>query len=76
MSVLFGLRLLAKGYSLEEIVDVVMEVEAVKKSRAESLKLSGREKLVFAMDTAGRTFRKIVGNGKNEGPNSVQARTA
>jgi len=70
-------RLLSKGYSLEEIVGVVMEMEELKKSRAESLKLNGREKLTFAMDSAGRTLRKIVaGNGKRDGPNSVQARMA
>lgn len=70
-------RLLSKGYSLDEIVAVVMETEALKKSRAESVKLNGREKLLFAMDSAGKTLRKIVGNGnKPQGPNSVQARMA
>mmetsp|Transcript_86470 Transcript_86470/g.242086 ORF Transcript_86470/g.242086 Transcript_86470/m.242086 type:complete len:155 (-) Transcript_86470:80-544(-) len=69
--------LLSKGYSLDEIVAVVMETEALKKSRAESVKLNGREKLLFAMDSAGKTLRKIVGNGnKPQGPNSVQARMA
>ena len=73
-----GCRLLQKGYTLTEIVQVVMEVEEVKKSRAESVKLNGREKLMFAVDSAGRTIRKIVGNtGKHErGPISVQARMA
>lgn len=70
-------RLLSKGYSLDEIVGVVMEIEEVKKSRAENLKMNGREKLLFAMDSAGKTLRKIVvGNGKQPGPNSVQARMA
>ena len=69
-------RLLSKGYGLEEIVATVMEVEIVKKSRAESLRLSNREKLSVVIDSAGRTLRKIVGNSKREEPHTVQARMA
>ena len=74
-------RLLAKGYTLDEIVEVVMEVEEIKKSRSESLKLNGREKLMFAMDNAGKTLKKIIGNpnaaAKADGPNTGgQARAA
>ena len=72
----FDDRLLSKGYALEEIVAAVMEVEVVKKSRAESLRLSNREKLSVVIDSAGRTLRKIVGNSKREEPHTVQARMA
>jgi hypothetical protein len=72
----FNCRLLSKGYSLEEIVATVMEVEIVKKSRAESLRLNGREKVAVVIDSAGRTLRKIVGNAKREGPHTIPARMA
>ena len=53
-----------------------MEVEIVKKSRAESLRLNGREKVAVVIDSAGRTLRKIVGNAKREGPHTIPARMA
>jgi DNA polymerase elongation subunit (family B) len=73
-------RLLSTGHSLSEIVKVVMEVEDIKKSRIESLKLTQWEKLNLAMNSAGRTIRKVVRAKQQEEqdnkPNTVQARTA
>jgi hypothetical protein len=73
-------RLLSTGHSLSQIVKVVVEVQNIKKSRSEGLKLTQWEKLNLAMNSAGRTMRKVVRAKQQEQqdntPNMVQARTA
>ena len=63
---------------MEEIVSVVLEIEDIKKCRAESLRLNSWEKFNFVMDSAGKTLRKMVRTNKDKGPkpNTVQARSA
>jgi hypothetical protein len=60
---------MSQGYTLDQIVNVVLEMEDIKKSRYESLRPNSWEKL-------GKSFRKIVGANKHDKPNTVQARTA
>lgn len=63
---------------LDQIVTIVLEVEDIKKSRAESLRLNNWQKLNMVVGSAGKTLRKIVGANKNDTdkPNTVQARSA
>jgi hypothetical protein len=72
--------LLSRGYSLDKIVKTVMEVEEIKKSRTESLKINGWQRMNIAIDAAGKTLRKLVNNDKkdksDDKPNEVQARMA
>jgi hypothetical protein len=64
------------GYTLENIVCVVLEMEEIKKSRSDSLNLTNREKLIMAMDSAGRTLRKVARANKHDKPNTARARSA
>jgi hypothetical protein len=74
--------LLSRGYSLDTIVKRVLEMDEIKKSRSESLKMGGLERMNGLMDSAGRTLRKLNLNKKPKAeersnkPNQVQARTA
>ena len=71
--------LLSRGYSLDKIVKRVLEMEEIKKSRSESCKLTGRERMTGAIDAAGRTLRKLNLNSKKQSsvkPNQIPARMA
>lgn len=74
--------LLSRGYSLEKIVKRVLEMEEIKKSRSESLKINGLERLNLALDAAGKTLRKLNLNKKLKAedrgvkPNQIPARMA
>lgn len=82
--------LLAQGYQLDDIVQTVMAVEETKKQRAESLKMSGWQKVKGVMDASGKTLRNVLSNNNNGSsnngkavaksaptkPNTVQARSA
>jgi hypothetical protein len=72
--------LLSRGYSLDKIVKRVMEMEEIKKSRTESLKMNGWERMNIAIDAAGKTLRKLNLDRKKKAsdskPNQVQARMA
>lgn len=74
--------LLSRGYSLDKIVKRVLEMDEIKKSRSESLKMSGVERMTGLFDSAGRTLRKLNLNKKPKAedkgntPNEVQARMA
>ena len=74
--------LLSRGYSLDKIVKRVLEMEEIKKSRSESLKMGGLERMNVLIDSAGRTLRKLNLNKKPKAedtsnkPNQVQARMA
>jgi hypothetical protein len=72
--------LLSRGYSLDKIVRRVMEMEEIKKSRTESLKMNGWERMNVAIDAAGKTLRKLNLDRKKKAvsdkPNQVQARMA
>jgi hypothetical protein len=73
-------RLLSRaGYSLEEIGNASMEVQMVKKLRAETLKKKGWDRANIILETTGKLPRGIVnGLASLVKPiqNSVQARTA
>jgi len=64
--------LMSQGFTLEKIVETVLEVEKIKKSRQECLKLNGWQKLNYAIDSAGKSiFRKFTnGNGSRSKWNS------
>ena len=70
--------LMSRGYSLDKIVKRVLEMEEIKKSRSESCKLTGRERMNVAIDAAGRTLRKLNLNTKKKAdkPNQIPARMA
>jgi hypothetical protein len=70
--------LLSRGYSLDKIVRRVLEMEEIKKSRSESLKMNGWDRLNIAIDNAGKTLRKLNLNKKPKGdkPNEIPARMA
>ncbi|KAG7353937.1 hypothetical protein IV203_035199 [Nitzschia inconspicua] len=74
--------LLSRGYSLDQIVKRVLEMDEIKKSRSESLKMNGWERMNIAIDAAGKTLRKLNLNKKQKAedrnikPNQVQARMA
>jgi hypothetical protein len=74
--------LLSRGYSLDKIVKRVLEMDEIKKSRSESLKMNGWERMNIAIDAAGKTLRKLNLNKKQKAedrsnkPNQVQARMA
>ena len=53
---------------------MVIEVDRIKQDRRESMQAGGWEKLNAAMDTAGRTLRKIVVGKPKQ--NTVPARSA
>ena len=67
--------LLKQGYDLMEIVQTVMEVDEIRKSRRLNMRIKGWEKLNLAIDTAGKSLRKKVLR-KDAKPNTIQARTA
>lgn len=56
--------LISQGFSLEKIVQTVLEVERIKKSRHECLKLNGWQKFNYVIDSAGKSIiRKFtIGN--------------
>ena len=58
-----------------EIVQTVMEVDEIRKSRRLNMRIKGWEKLNLAIDTAGKSLRKKVLR-KDAKPNTIQARTA
>jgi hypothetical protein len=70
--------LLSRGYSLDKIVKRVLEMEEIKKSRSESCKMTGRERMNIAIDAAGKTLRKLNLNKKKSAskPNQIPARMA
>jgi len=70
--------LLAEGYTVQDMVSVILEVDDIKKSRVENCKLKGWEKLNLAMDSAGKSLRKLVRAKREEHPkpHTVPARSA
>jgi hypothetical protein len=74
--------LLSRGYSLDKIVKRVLEMDEIKKSRSESLKMGGLQRMTGLFDSAGKTLRKLNLNKKPKAedrvnkPNQVRARTA
>eukprot|EP00934_Nitzschia_sp_Nitz4_P004949 Nitzschia sp. Nitz4//scaffold389_size11954//6654//7164//NITZ4_009010-RA/size11954-augustus-gene-0.10-mRNA-1//1//CDS//3329549993//4939//frame0 len=68
--------LMDNGYPIDAIVHAVLEVDAVRKCRSENMKLNSVEKINVAMDTAGKTLRKLVIGSKGPKQHSVQARSA
>ncbi len=54
---------MSRGFTLEKIVETVLEVEEIKKSRHESMKLNGWQKLNYAFDIAGKSIRRRLTNG-------------
>lgn len=64
--------LMSQGYTLEKIVETVLEVEKIKKSRQECMKLNGWQKFKCATDSAGRSLlRKLTsGNSNKSKPSS------
>jgi hypothetical protein len=70
-------RLLNKGYTLQDIVQVIMEMEIIKASRAANWKPNRNEKMFYALDSAGKTLRKIaMMNFASDKLNNVHARSA
>jgi hypothetical protein len=57
--------LMSRGFTLEKIVQTVLEVEKVKKSRQESMKLNGWQKLNYAIDSAGKSIIRKFTNGNS-----------
>jgi len=55
--------LMSQGFTLEKIVETVLEVENVKKSRSECMKLNGWQKLNCAIDSAGKSIIRKFTNG-------------
>ena len=55
--------LMSQGFTLETIVENVLEVERIKKSRQECMKLNGWEKLNYAIDSAGKSIIRKLTNG-------------
>ena len=67
--------LLSRGFTLEEIVKAVLEVERIKKSRHESMKINGWQKMNIALDSAGRSlFRKLT-SGNTTASNKSSSET-
>jgi hypothetical protein len=69
------LRLMERGVDLDQMVQTVLTVEEIKKSRRSNMRLKGWEKLNLAIDTAGKSLRQRVLR-KDAEPNTIQARTA
>ena len=64
--------LMLRGFTPERIVETVMEVERIKKSRYECMKLNGWQKMNIAIDSAGRSlFRKFTSGNSNKNKNST-----
>lgn len=57
--------LMSQGFSLEKIVQTVLEVERIKKSRQECMKLNGWQKLNYAIDSAGKSIIRKFTNGNS-----------
>lgn len=57
--------LMSQGFTLEKIVQTVLEVEKVKKSRQECLKLNGWQKLNYAIDSAGKSIIRKFTSGNS-----------
>ena len=55
--------LMSQGFTLEKIVETVLEVEKVKKSRNECMKLNGWQKINCAIDSAGKSIIRKFTNG-------------
>ncbi len=55
--------LMSQGFTLERIVETVLEVEMIKKSRQECMKLNGWQKLNYAIDSAGKSIIRKLTNG-------------
>lgn len=55
--------LMSQGFTLERIVETVLEVERIKKSRHECMKLNGWQKLNYAIDSAGKSIIRKLTNG-------------
>jgi hypothetical protein len=69
--------LLSRGFTLEEIVKAVLEVERIKKSRHESMKLNGWQKVNIALDSAGRSlFRKFTSGNTTAANNNKSSETS
>jgi hypothetical protein len=56
---------MSQGFSLEKIVQTVLEVEKIKKSRQECMKLNGWQKLNYAIDSAGKSIIRKLTNGNS-----------
>lgn len=56
---------MSQGFTLEQIVETVLEVEKIKKSRQECMKLNGWQKLNYAIDSAGKSIIRKLTNGNN-----------
>ena len=57
--------LMSQGFTLEQIVETVLEVEKIKKSRNECMKLNGWQKLNCAIDSAGKSIIRKFTNGNS-----------
>ena len=57
--------LMSQGFTLEKIVETVLEVEKIKKSRRESMKVNGWQKLNYAIDSAGKSIIRKLTNGNS-----------
>jgi len=55
--------LMSQGITLEKIVETVLEIEEIKKSRQECMKLNGWQKLNYAIDIAGKSIMRKLANG-------------
>uniref|UniRef100_A0A7S4AY11 Uncharacterized protein n=1 Tax=Pseudo-nitzschia australis TaxID=44445 RepID=A0A7S4AY11_9STRA len=59
--------LMSQGFTLEKIVQTVLEIEKIKKSRQECMKLNGWQKLNDAIDSAGKSLlRKFTRENYNK----------
>ena len=58
--------LMSQGFTLEKIVETVLEVEKIKKSRQECMKLNGWQKLNYAIDSAGKSIIRKLTNGNSK----------
>ena len=57
--------LMLKGHTLKKIVKTVLEVEKIKKSRHECMKLNGWQKLNYAIDSAGKSIIRKLTSGNS-----------
>ena len=63
--------LMSQGFTLEKIVETVLEVEKIKKSRQECMKLNGWQKLNYAIDSAGKSIIRKLTNGNSKKSNWI-----
>jgi hypothetical protein len=54
-------RLLAHGFSIDQIVDGVFEAEVIRKQRAKSYQKKPRDGFICVLEATGRRLKKVVG---------------